>query len=288
MSVQQWLGLGLQASIVLTVIGFGLTATLSEATYLFRHPVLLLRAVLSMNVAMPIAAAWLASMSSLPFEVKVALVALAVSPVPPIVQQKQIRSGGRMEYVVGLMVAMGALAIVLVPVSVSILSAVFDRPAEIGPGSIAKIVAITILVPMGLALLVRHVFPAAEKASPAIMRIALLMLVVTVALLVWGLWPTIRSYIGNGVVLMLVILALVGLAIGHVLGGPTPEDRTVLAMSTASRHPAVALAVAGAGSGDKRAELAIVLLYLVVATLVTIPYQKLRARRQPQASIGGA
>jgi BASS family bile acid:Na+ symporter len=281
MTTAQWLGLGLQASIVLTVIGFGLTATLPQATYLFRNPRLLLRAVLSMNVAMPIVTAIIATTSSLPFEVKVALVMLAVSPVPPIVQKKQLASGGRMEYVVGLMVAMAVLAIVLVPLSITILAAVFDRPASVLPAVVAKTVLITVIVPLAVAIAVRHWFPTVEEASHAVMVVAGILLIVTVVLLVWGLWPVVRHYIGNGVVLMLAVIAVVGLVIGHLLGGPLAGDRTVLAMSTASRHPAVALAAATSGTQDPKAELAIILLYLVVATIITIPYQKWRARTAP-------
>jgi bile acid:Na+ symporter, BASS family len=86
MTAAQWLGLALEASIILTVPGLGLTATQQDATYLLRHPRLLARAVISMNVAMPIIAALIATTFALPLEVKVALVALAVSPVPPIIQ----------------------------------------------------------------------------------------------------------------------------------------------------------------------------------------------------------
>jgi BASS family bile acid:Na+ symporter len=279
MTASQWLGLILQASIMLTVLGLGLTATFQDATYLFRRPALLLRAVLSMNVVMPVIAAMVATTFSLPFEVKVALVALAVSPVPPIIQKKQITAGGRQEYVVGLLVAMSILAIVLVPLTVLILDRVFDRGAAIGPAAVAKIMLMTVLAPLIVGLLIRHWFPALEKASNAIIATAGILLVIAVALLLFGLWPIIRTFIGNGVVLMLAVLAIIGLCVGHLLGGPRPGDRTALALSTASRHPAVALAIATSGAvSEPKPELGIILLYLIVATVISFPYQKWRAR----------
>jgi len=278
MTASQWLGLILQASIMLTVLGLGLTATFQDATFLFRRPALLLRAVLSMNVVMPVIAAVIATSFALPFEVKVALVALAVSPVPPIIQKKQITAGGREEYVVGLLVAMSVLAIVLVPLTVLILDRVFDRSAAIGPAAVAKIMLMTVLAPLIVGLLIRHWLPASEKASNAIIATAGILLVVAVALLLYGLWPIIRTFIGNGVVLMLAVLAIIGLGVGHLLGGPRPGDRTALAMSTASRHPAVALAIATSGAiSEPKPELGIILLYLIVATIVSFPYQKWRA-----------
>jgi hypothetical protein len=45
------------------------------------------------------------------------------------------------------------------------------------------------------------------------------------------------TLVGNGAVLPIIAFVLVGLVIGHLLGGPTPENRTALAFSTASRHP---------------------------------------------------
>src|SRR5580692_3283580 len=61
MTAAQWLGLVLQVSIMLTVLGVGLTATPQDATYLLRRPMLLARAVISMNIAMPIIAALIAT-----------------------------------------------------------------------------------------------------------------------------------------------------------------------------------------------------------------------------------
>lgn len=37
---------------------------------------------------------------------------------------------------------------------------------------------------------------------------------------------TTRTYLGNGVALMLAVLAMIGLGVGHFFGGPLPGDRT--------------------------------------------------------------
>ncbi len=277
MTAAQWLGLVLKGSIMLTVIGFGLTVTWSDATYLFRRPHLLLRAVLSMNVVMPIVVAFFATTLALPFEIEVALVALSVSPVPPIIQKKQVTAGGREEYVVGLMVAMSLLAVVLVPLAVFILGQYFGSGARIGPLAVGKIMLTTVLAPLLVGLSIRHWFPKSEKASGPTMAIAGILLLVSVVALLSGLWPMIKTFIGNGVVLMLAIIAAIGLLVGHLLGGPSPGDRTALAVSTASRHPAVALAIATSGTvSEPKPALAAILLYVVVAMVVCAFYQKWR------------
>ena len=150
--------------IVLTVFGLGLSATWQQATFLFRQPILLLRAVLSMSVVMPAIAAVIATQLSLPFEVQVALVALAMSPVPPIIRRSKSGAGGRMHYVVGLLVAMGLLAIVLVPLTVVIFDHVFDRSGMVDPAEIAKIIATTVLAPLLAGLVVRHGVPLPRRS----------------------------------------------------------------------------------------------------------------------------
>jgi predicted cobalt transporter CbtA len=44
----------------------------------------------------------------------------------------------------------------------------------------------------------------------------------------------------------LVVLLLLAVAIGHLLGGPHPDDRTALAIACATRHIGVAVVVATA------------------------------------------
>jgi BASS family bile acid:Na+ symporter len=57
-----------------------------------------------------------------------------------------------------------------------------------------------------------------------------------------------------------------------VLGGPAPENALVLALSTASRHPAIALAVAKINFPNEPYLGATILLYLIVLTVITVPY----------------
>ena len=144
---------------------------------------------------MPAIAAVVAAQSHLPSEVQVALVALAMSPVPPIIQTKQVGAGGRMDYVVGLLVAMGLLAIVLVPLTVAAFNHVFDRSGMIEPVEIAKIIATSVLAPLLAGLVVRRIFPAAEKISGQIIAGAGILLIIVVVIVLYGLWPTIAGFL---------------------------------------------------------------------------------------------
>lgn len=285
MDVASFLLLVLKSSIMLTVLAIGLNATVDDTLYLARRPSLLLRSLLSMNVIMPLVAAALVVAFDLPTSVKVALVALAVSPVPPILPKKELKAGGHEAYAIGLLVGVGVLAIVTVPIVVSWFIDAFDRTGSISPLAVAKIVATSVLAPLFVGIAIRAWAPtlAQHIARPAAM-IGNVLLIASALPLIYATWPGISALFGNGTVLIVAAMAATGLFTGHMLGGPDADDRTVLALSTASRHPAIALGAAVAAGEQSKTVLAAILLYLVVAILISIPYVAWRRRQTAAAA----
>src|SRR5258705_3153268 len=105
MNLQELIPLALKVSVVALVVAIGLKASLQDATYLLRRPGELLRAILAMNVLLPIVMIALAFFFDLTPAVRIALVALSVSPVPPILPNRAIKAGGEESYSIGLLVA---------------------------------------------------------------------------------------------------------------------------------------------------------------------------------------
>ena len=272
--------LAVVASIFLTVLGIGLSATWRDTTLLLRERGLLFRSLLAMFVVMPVVVAVVAQVSNLPEAVKIALVALAIAPVPPILPRRELQAGGRSGYAVGLLAVGALIAIVYVPVAVEILDRVFVRHAVVSPLAIGKIVLVTILAPLLIGMAIRQWAPrAAAKGAGLVLMIGMILLVVACIPFLIATWPAIAALFGDGTVLIIALVAAGGLLVGHALGGPRPEDRIVLALSTASRHPAVALAVATSGVMETKSELGAILLYVVVSVLVSLPYVMWRRRR---------
>jgi BASS family bile acid:Na+ symporter len=275
----QLIRLAISASIVLLVLGLGLRAAPADATYLLRRPTLLLPALLAMYVVVPSAAAALAGLFDLPLAVEVALLAMAVSPVPPILPGKQLRLGGRTSYVYGLLVAAAVAAIVLVPLAVEVLGWVFRREVHIGVLVVAKLLGVTVLLPLGAGLAVRHLAPAlAERAATWASRLGTVLLVAGLLPTLVAVWPGIVVLVGTGAVLAIAAVVAAGLAAGHWLGGPEPGDRTALAIAASMRHPGVALAIAGINFPAERLVPATVLLFLLVNLVLTVPYGARRKR----------
>lgn len=274
----------IHSSLFLLVFALGLRTARGDAGHLFRQPAQLARALLAMYVVVPLFATLVAAAFSLRPAVKIALVLLALSPIPPVLPGKQLKLGGSASYVCGLLVAVSLLAIVIIPLMLAVLSAAFDISTAIGPGVVARVIAISILVPLLAGMAVRRLAPmlAARVASPISTIGSVLLLVGIVPILIVQ-WPTMAALIGRGTLLAVAAVVVVALAAGDRLGGPDSGNRATLAVASASRHPGVALLIAGANYPDQRAAVtAAVLLYVIAAAVLTIPYGAWR-RRHPAA-----
>jgi BASS family bile acid:Na+ symporter len=124
---------------------------------------------------------------------------------------------------------------------------------------------------------------AARIAKPAGLVAKALLLLGILAILIFAL-PKSLSLIGNGTLAALIAFIVVGLIVGHLLGGPGPDEQVTLALSTACRHPALALAMAAANIPQEHNVISAILLYLLLSALFTTPYifwQRRRIKDQP-------
>ena len=116
---------------------------------------------------------------------------------------------------------------------------------------------------------------------------AKVLLALMVVVLLVAIAPAILAVIRDPTVVIAILVFLaVGLAVGHVLGGPNPNNSVVLALSTACRHPAIALSIAAANFPEERFD-AIILLYLILGAIAAVPYLAWHRRRRWRPRIGG-
>jgi BASS family bile acid:Na+ symporter len=273
MSVAQLIRVAVLLSVMLIVLSFALLATWRDATSLLSKPSQLLRSLLAMNVVLPLFVAASVAVFVLRPPVAIALLALSVSPVPPFLPQKQLKLVGRQEYVYGLLATTSLLSIVLAPLTIVLIGIAFSRKVSIAPVAIGRTVALTVLIPFALGLIIRRLRPTiALRASPLASRVGIVLLVAAFVPVIITMWPAMISLIGDGTLLAIVAFIVVGLALGHLLGGPEPEDRTVLALATATRHPGVALVIAAGIFPDEKLVAPALLLYLLVGAIASAPY----------------
>lgn len=279
MTIAQLIPLAISLSMALMVLSFGLQSSWTDAVSLLRQPGLLVRSLLAMNVVMLALALTVDFLLVLHPAVEIAIVALALSPVPPILPNKQTKAGGEASYTVSLLVIMAALSVIVVPLGIAAVNAIFGLGISVPNRIVFSVVATGIIVPLAIGLLIHQFAPGfALRLAKPLSLFAMLLLVVAFIPVIVKIWPTLTAMVGNGTLIALIIFAIVGLVVGHALGGPNPDDRTVLALASSTRHPGVALALAHSMFPEEKAVLAVLLWHLIVGTVVCLPYVKWRTR----------
>jgi len=279
MNLKQIVVLGLQISIVATVFGYGLRTTAGDLLFLAKRPGLLARSLLSVFLIMPAVAIALVRLFAIKHAVAVSLIALAISPVPPLLPLKETKAGGQASYGLGLLTLLALLSIPAAPLAIEVVERLSQRPLEIEAAAIARVALLTVLGPVAAGMIVRRLAPAfAERIAGTVSFAAKVLLMVGAIALLAGAWRSVWGATGQGSILAIVVFIVAGLAIGHLLGGPVRKEAVVLGLSTACRHPAIAFTIASANFPEERFGGAII-LYVVVSAIVGIPYVTWNRRR---------
>lgn len=244
MTVPQLISLSIAVSIFLTVLALGLQSRVGDALWLFHRPSLLIRSLLSLNVVMALLAVAAAKLLQLNPAIETAIIALAISPVPPFFPKKDKKVGATDPYALSLLVAASVFSVVFIPAWLQTLGMIFGFNAHLALVPICKIVFIKILLRLCCGNLIRYLAEAfADRIARIVSVCAMLFLVLGVLPIIYvssgAMWAT----VGHGVLISLVLFALVGLAVGHLLGGPDPDHSSILALATSTRHPGIAIAV---------------------------------------------
>jgi len=283
MNVKQLALLVFQISLLSTVLVFGLKATLTDLRYLISRPGLLTRSLAAVFVVMAALAVALDRCFNFPPAVEIAIVALAISPLPPVLPAREAKAGAHQSYGLGLMVLLALLSIGIVPLAAEVLGVLFGRRYDVAPGGIAVVILTTVLAPLAVGVVIHAVAPrVAERVVKPITLAAKVMVPLAALALLIIAAPALWRLITNGTILAIVVFLAVGFAVGHTLGGPEPDHAAVLAFSTACRHPGIALSIAASNYPDQRFA-ATILLYLITAFVLGLPYSAWHRRRAAHA-----
>jgi len=264
--------------VVLLVTSIGIRVRLEEPLLLLRRPALALRAMVAMYLALPAFVLLLVWFVPLQTGVGAVLLGFAVSPVLPPWAAKGAAVGGQPDYVIGLQVLSSVFALLVVPIMIWIGYRMFGVQTVLDPLAVELVLLVTVAVPLALGMGIARLRPGAAPRLGAIAdRVGgvTLMLGAVLLLIVHG--REILDVIGQGTLLAIVAVVAFGLLVGHLLGGPDPGNRGALASATVLRHPAVALLLASGAFPEHAATvIGTVLLYLLAALLIAVPYERWR------------
>lgn len=284
MTAAALLSLLTKVSITLIVFSTGMAGARGSLAMLLRQPSLLVRSLLSMLVVAPLLAVAVAATLQLPDPVKIALVMMAVSPVPPFLPRKAIRAGGSQAYVISLLGISAIVSIVTAPISLRVLDGLFGLSLNISSRVMARPLIVSVLFPLVAGLLFARIAPRICASWARIVAGAgsILLLAVVLPQLV-TLAPALRELVGNGTLLAIAAFALCTLFIGHLLGGPVEENRSVLALCTATRHPFIAITLIQQTFASQRLAIPAVFMALIVTSIASVPYVRMRRAKSARA-----
>ncbi len=265
------------ATIFTVMFDLGLRIAAREYEWAWRHLRLLLKGLFAVLVAVPAMAVIVTDAFGLPRAAMVGIVLMALSPGAPVALRRSLEAGGEASFAPMLQIAVAALAIVSMPLTISALNEYYAGQAIISPRELARQVFFAQFLPLGLGMLARRFLPAlAARAETGVSRAATILLLALALLALVDTWHVV---VGAGLraVLCVVLVTVLALAVGHALGGPDAQTRTAVAISSAVRNPGLALVVATVNNAPP-AVMATVLAYLVISAFTVLPYVFWRRR----------
>lgn len=273
MSFAGALKLLLALSIFLTVFSLALRAHAADVLHLFREWRLGLRAMAVMYVIVPTVAILITGLFHLKPSVEIALVALAFSPVPPLLPGKQIKAGGSATYVTSLLVMASLLSLFITPLGMYWTARLASLDVHVAPAAIVRIVLLSIMLPLVLGFVAGRLLGSrAVRVSAVLGNIANVLLLVCVLVLLFAMLPAIGRVIGDGTIIALAAMIVAGLAAGYWAAGTDPANKTALALAAATRHPGIAVAIATTAFPQERLAPAAIVLFALLSALISIPY----------------
>ena len=261
------------------MLDIGITLPFGQLTSLWRRPALLIRSLLAVLVLVPGVVLLLLLLLDLPRAVGTGLAVLAAAPGAPLTTMRSQMAGGSTPYSASLQLTLALLAVLATPLTLAIFHAMFVLETSGLPSvEVAREVAIVQFLPVSIGLLVRRLVPglAGIAAKPLTVLANVLFGLLIAAILV----PGIRMILHFGTLPALAVVIMVGisLAIGHLLGGPTPNERAALAISSIARNVGLALFIT-ALKGVEQTVLPTLLSYMILGAIVAVPYSAWSKRR---------
>ena len=270
--------MGIPASLVLIALATGLSVRHEELRAMRLQWPLLIRSLVTVHLIAPMLAVVLASTLPLDPIVKVAILALAISPLPSFLPPNgHVTGAGRLAS--PLLAVSTLVSVLTVPATLSVYGDVFGLPFSPPPVALTARLLLTGLLPLFVGLQLARVAPAlGARWSGRVGAAGAIVLALSVVPAVVSQWPMIQSLAGAGAALVMVSYATTTLLIGHLLGGPVQESRVVLAQYATARHPAIAFGVVQASFPQEPSAGSAVLLLALVTTAATLPYLLLTRR----------
>lgn len=270
------------------MLSMGVSHSFHQLTYLWRRPELMARSLLAVIVLVPAVVGILLWVFELPLAVATGLAVLAAAPGAPLTYKRVEMAGGDLTYAASLQLMLALLNVLMTPLILVTFCAMFDlRTGTVSPFDVAGQIAEVTFLPVCAGLLIQRFAPGLAdtigKPLRALANILFIALFVVLIILV-VLSPDLRIKLNLGGLPTAAIIIMVGssLAIGHILGGPSQELRSVLAIASIARNVGLGLFLAQAFDYSQNF-VPTILTYMILGVLFAVPYSFWSKRQELQS-----
>ncbi|MFB7914399.1 hypothetical protein [Streptomyces sp. NPDC056061] len=278
--------------IAATMFAAGLGTTVAALRSLFANIPLLVLALLTSLVVVPLLGWGIGMLLGLPTEAFIALVLAASSPGGPfgaklaMVQSGDVVAGAAMQV---LLATIGSLT--FAPTANGILSASgVGRGVSLDIATLVGTVALLQLLPFAVGLLLRHcATPTARAWHPPAATVSNVTFLIVLAGMLLGNWHDVLALLGSLTLLAGFVLAAAAFAAGTLLATGPPARRTTMGGIAAVRNAGPALAAIGIAFADRPAILGALAAVLLSGLAAALPIAAvLNSRRNRPRQPDGA
>jgi len=267
--------------VVSSMLAVGVNLTVAQILAPLRNYRIVFSALLANFVLMPAMAWALARLLRLDEPLGIALLLLGAAGGAPFLPKLVGIAKGNVAFAVGLMVLLLLLTIGYMPVVLPLLL----EGVSVEPMKIARSLLPLMLLPLGAGLVLRARFcDTADRIRMPLNRISSLSLALLFVLLLVTNFKNVIALFGTRGMLASILFLFGGAGIGWLLGGPDAGARGVMALGTAQRNLAAALAVAGQNFNDPQV-LVMVVVVGVVGLLIVTPLARFLGARGTTAGL---
>ena len=261
--------------VVFSMLAMGTGLTLARITEPLRNVRLVLLALLTNFVLMPIGAEALAKVLRLdePFEVGLLLLGCAAGG--PFLPKLAERAKGDPAFAVSIMVLLMVVTVGYLPI---VLPLLFPG-VTVDPWPIARFLVLLMLLPLAAGLALNALYASlAARVKPILDWISDVSLILLVLLITAANIDKILKVFGTYGILAGLLLTAFGVGIGWLLGGRNVETKRVMALGTGVRNAAAALVVASQSFDDPKVVVMVVVI-AVVGLIIFMPLSRALAGR---------
>jgi BASS family bile acid:Na+ symporter len=237
----------------------GLSLTIKQIMDPLKNTRMVVLALVANFVLVPLVAYFITVIMPLDEPVGIGLILLSTAAGAPFLPKLVEVAKGNTAFSVGLMVLLMVVTIIYLPLVLPLLLG----DVEVSAWDVAKSLIVMMLIPLAIGLFIRARYEdSAAKMQPTFAMAANIGILVLVVLGLVLNFDSMIALVGSWGILAAVIFVALALAIGYLLGGSDPKNKSVSGLGSGQRNISAALVVAAQNFDAE------VITYLMVVAVI--------------------